>query len=164
MSKWFHFIFHHLSQIQTNGSVLQFLTICMSIGGLSGMFTPWVTTRKRRWVRRADTMISSFMRFTALALSRTFGKCTTTSTRSMRSCPTQITCYSRRGLSQSGKTWITEKEASGWWHYQSKTIWRKSAVLPGKRSWRPSFQETSSRMRWSSSTALSFRSERSISE
>jgi hypothetical protein len=112
-------------------TISNLLSLFIPIDGLSGMFTLLVITRKRSSARRVATMISFFMRFTALAQSRPSGRCTTISTLSMRSCPTLITCFSRRASNQNGKTLTIEREVNGLSHFLSKRTWKKSAVRPG---------------------------------
>jgi len=95
------------------------------------MFTRSVITRRRSKERKVDITSTSCMKFIALIRSKTSGECITTFTASKRSCPTPITCSSRKESSQSGRMLTIGKEASGLLPYLSKMIWKKNAVKPG---------------------------------
>ena len=102
-----------------------------SIAGHFGTSIPSVIMKRRSRARKEDITSISCTRFTASAQSRTSGECITTFTASKRSCPTPITCSSRKELSQSGRMLTIGKEASGLLPYLSKMIWKKNAVKPG---------------------------------
>lgn len=95
------------------------------------MCTLFLITRRKNRVKRTGIMNIFYTKSTVLTPSKTFGACTIIFIRSMKLCPTQITCSSKRVLDPSGKTPKIEKEESGLLPYPLRKTWKRNAIMLG---------------------------------